>query len=296
MSFTVRHAWDSDLDRLVELAAECQADPNRSCPYLSGDADALRTALVEIDGAIDWTEVTWVALDDVRTPIGWIAAESDASMGRVWWFGPFVADASSPLADAIADGLFAAGRRGLATFREHEMAADVRSTLLPRFAQRQGFRSDEGSAALRIDDLHVEVPAVAALIEVGGQRDADAIALHDAIFPGTHSTGEALFGATGKRHDRYVARLDGVVVGYVATEMEHDGSLYIDFLGVSDACRGQGIGRALVATAIRARADDATHAHLTVRESNATARRLYASLGFVEDLVIIPHRIGFTID
>lgn len=295
MSFTIRQAWERDLDRLIELAVDCQRDPDRSCPYLSSDAAALRSELVDIDGTAAWTNVTWVALDDTRVPIGWLAAESDESIGRVWWFGPFVADASSPLADPVADGLLRAGRRALPEFEQHELAVDARSDLLARFAARNGFRAEEGSAALRLNDLDVVVPTSPATISPSGPDDAQAMALHDAIFPGTHSTGAHLFGVTGDRRDRYVARLDGEVVGYVATEMAHDESLYIDYLGVSDAGRGRGIGRALVATSIRARADQATHAHLTVRTSNTAARRLYTSLGFVEDLVIIPHRIGFTL-
>ena len=303
MSFAVRQAWHADLERLVELAVGCQGDPNRSCHYLSSDIAALRTELREIEGVDSWTTATWVALDDARDVIGWIAAESDRQMGRIWWFGPFVADADLPLADAIADGLFGAGRRSLAQFPEHELAIDARSSWLQRFAERNGFeaeegarsswlrrfaerngfQAEEGSVVLRLSDLHIEVPGSSVRIEAAAESiDSEVVALHDAIFPGTHSTGAQLFGLTGGRHDRFVARHEGDVVGYVATEVQHDGSLYIDYVGVSDASRGQGIGRALVGTAIRARADEATHAHLTVRVSNAAARELYASLGFVE--------------
>ena len=297
MSFAVRQAWHADLERLVELAVGCQGDPNRSCHYLSSDIAALRTELREIEGVDSWTTATWVALDDARDVIGWIAAESDRQMGRIWWFGPFVADADLPLADAIADGLFGAGRLCLAQFPEHELAIDARSSWLRRFAERNGFQAEEGSVVLRLSDLHIEVPGSSVRIEAAAESiDAEVVALHDAIFPGTHSTGAQLFGLTGGRHDRFVARHEGDVVGYVATEVQHDGSLYIDYVGVSDASRGQGIGRALVGTAIRARADEATHAHLTVRVSNAAARELYASLGFVEELVLVPHRLGFTLE
>lgn len=297
MSFAVRQAWHADLERLVELAVGCQGDPNRSCHYLSSDIAALRTELREIEGVDSWTTATWVALNDARDVIGWIAAESDRQMGRVWWFGPFVADADLPLSDAIADGLFGAGRRSLAQFPEHELAIDARSSWLQRFAERNGFEAEEGSVVLRLSDLHIEVPGSSVRIEAAAESiDAEVVALHDAIFPGTHSTGAHLFGLTGGRHDRFVARHEGDVVGYVATEVQHDGSLYIDYVGVSDASRGQGIGRALVGTAIRARADEATHAHLTVRVSNAAARELYASLGFVEELVLVPHRLGFTLE
>ena len=296
MSFVVRQAWESDLDRLVELAVECQGDPNRSCPSLSDEAGAIAVELQQIEGADEWTNVTWVALDDERNVIGWVAAESDESMGRVWWIGPYVADAASPLADAVLDGLMSAGLRSFEGFAEHQLAVDARSTLLPRCAERNGFSAQEGSLALRIDDLDVDSVRSVATIDAADPADTGAMALHDAIFPGTHSTGEDLFGIASDRHDRYVARLDGEIVGYVATELLHDGSLYVTDLGVSAACRGRGIGRALVATAILARSGVATHAHLTVRVSNTAARWLYGSLGFVEDVVLIPYRIGFTLD
>ncbi len=64
MSFAVRQAWESDLARLLELAVECQADPNRHCAYLSAEATPISAELEEIDGTDDWTTVTWVALDD----------------------------------------------------------------------------------------------------------------------------------------------------------------------------------------------------------------------------------------
>ena len=70
-----------------------------------------------------------------------------------------------------------------------------------------------------------------ATIEPGSSIDVEAIALHDQIFAGTHSPGERLFGLDGDRHNRFVARVGREVVGYVVTELQHDGSLYIDYLG-----------------------------------------------------------------
>lgn len=304
MSFAIRQAWDGDLDGVVDLGVRCQADPNLACRYLSDDADSIRAELLDIDGAAAWTEVTWVALDDRRDPIGWIAAERDASMGRTWWFGPFVDDAEPLLADAVLDGLFATASRalpGVGAQLEQELVVDSRSTLLARFAGRNGFSAGPGSVVLRLESLDVDVPVHAASIsrlQDDAVDVADAGALHDALFPGTHSTGERLFAQTGERFDRFVAHLDGVAVGYVATEVQHDGSLYVDYLGVDPAHRGAGLGRALIATALRARAgnDAPPHAHLTVRAANTSARRLYAGLGFIEEAVLIPYRRGFTLD
>ncbi|MEM7285141.1 MAG: GNAT family N-acetyltransferase [Actinomycetota bacterium] len=90
--------------------------------------------------------------------------------------------------------------------------------------------------------------------------------------------------------------VDGAVVGYVAYEMQADGSGYIDYLAVDETLRGRGLGRALVSTATADLVTSgATHAHLTVREANAAARALYASLDYEEERIAIPYRRGFTL-
>ncbi len=290
MSFAVRRAWDEDLDRLVELAVECQADPARSCPYLSSDADAVRSEVLEIEGPIHWTDATWVALDDERGIIGWVAAEYDAEMCRVWWFGPFVAGVVSELTDAVLDAPVRRRQtRWLGDFDQHELAADEVGPAPLDLPSAHGFVAAEGSAALRLADLDVAVPAVDAAIEPAGSKDEAAVELHDEIFPATHATGEYLFGLVEDRHDRFVARAGGELVGYVATELQHDGSLYVDYLGVVE-CRTATRGSAAASVAARHTSPSRCrfYAHLTVRVSNEAARRLYASLGFVEDVVLVP--------
>ncbi len=303
MSFAIRQAWPSDLERLVALAVECQADPERSCPSVSDDVESITTELTEIDGAEEWCSVTWVALDDKRNVLGWLAAESDVDMGRIWWFGPFLdqGPASDPMLSTVPDALHGIASAALADFGEQQMAVDARSIRLPAFAERAGFTAEEGSVALRTDDLGVDVPETTAVISLLDEYDEEAAALHDRLFPGTHTSGAVLLAARvdeqeNDRHDRHVARLDGATIGYVATELQHDGSLYVDFLGVDPAHRGTGVGRALIATALNRRAGTAASAHLTVRTSNESARRLYASLGFVDEVVLVPYRKGFSID
>ena len=316
MSFAVRQAWPDDVGDLVALAVECQSDPNRACAYLSDDGAAITAELTEIDGAQDWCSVTWVALGDDRSVLGWIAAESDADMGRIWWFGPFLApDDTGPMAAAVPDALFGIASAAMDVFGEHEVVADERSTVLSEFAERAGFAAGEGSVSLRCDALNAKSAAMAGMPGMAGMAEMGAVAgsvpfgisvvdgaeervvaLHDELFPGTHSPGAHLFGEHDDRHDRFVARIDGTPVGYVATELQHDGSLYVDYLGVDPVHRGHGIGRALVSTALAHRAAEATHAHLTVRTSNERARRLYRSLGFVDEAVLVPYRRGFSLD
>lgn len=77
------------------------------------------------------------------------------------------------------------------------------------------------------------------------------------------------------------ARSDGVATGYAAV---HDGIAVIEAIGTDPAHRRQGHARAIVAALVvwAARAG-AAHIALQVEATNAAARALYASAGFVTD-------------
>lgn len=296
MSFVIRSAWSTDLVRLVNLAETCQAEPELSCAYLNDDAPGITSELVKINGTDDWTTVTWVALDDARRLMGWIAAEADLALGRIWWFGPFVSEPMSLLTDSVLDGLFRTAHAALGGFAEHEMAFYEDAPLLERFAERNGFAVEEKSALLRTSILDVRVPDSRVRVEPVVDPTPELIALHDDLFPQTHSPGHHLFGRVDERHDRFAAYVDDELVGYVATEIQHSTSLYIDYIGVHVDWRQQGIARSLLTAAMRHRHSEVLHAHLTVRDGNVAANRLYASVGFEPDRVIVPYRRGFTLD
>ena len=296
MSFAVRPAWPGDLDALAAVAVITQTDPDRFIGYLGDDAAAITADLTEIDGVDHWYEATHMALDDERNVIGWIAAETDADLGRAWWWGPFLADGREALRDPIADALFLAGERSRTGISEHEFAIDERSALLQRFAERHGFVAHEGSVVLNTASMLGAATAPNNAVMELAEKHHDAVAaLHDQIFPGTHTPGALLVSQTDPRHQRCVVVVDGDVIGYVATTLENDQSLYVDYLGVAAEHRAAGWGRMLITAAMRAQHEDATHAHLAVRSGNAAARRLYASLGFTEERVLVPMRRGFTL-
>lgn len=290
---------------MAALAVEAQADPERFCAYLGEDVESVSTDIAAVAGPDggDWTKAAWVALDDHRGVIGWLLADTDPDMGRVWWWGPIVADTTRlliELRDGTIDQLFSAGSTQLGAFTEHEFAPDDRSTMMRSFAGRHGFVAEEPSAMLRTEPF--------ASATWAGDRDVVAMAeqhhrsvseLHDELFPGTHTQGAKLVESGDdvrlvieRRGDPSGQQVDG----YIAIEAQSDGSLYIDFLGVADDQRGLGLGRRLVSEAMRLGAQDgATHAHLTVRAGNVAARRLYSSIGFVEVSLLLPLRRGFSV-
>lgn len=296
----VRRISDDEVDAVASWVATQQADPTRHIA-----SDGMEAAAI----AADLRQLEPRGLDDVLVAVdgdevvGLLGLEHDTVPPRVWWRGPYVADGAD--VDAVADALLAAGRARLPDHvTQEELAPDDRHGWLPAFAARHGFVAEEASAVL-VRDLGGEagVPREEAVqpegVDVAPVSDTTGpavVALHDAVFPGTHASGERI-AAPGDDHAVLVAVRGGDVVGYVAVERQEDGSGYIDYLGVADGARRTGVGRALVAAGCVWLHDEARcpRANLTVRESNRGARRLYESLGFAEERLVRPWRRGFSL-
>ena len=68
---------------LARLAAPLQADTARFQVYFGEDVDQI---VAEIEGVTAWREHAVAALDGDRL-VGWLIAERDDELGRVWWWG-----------------------------------------------------------------------------------------------------------------------------------------------------------------------------------------------------------------
>ncbi len=275
--------------RLAEIAAPLQRRAARHVAYLANDADTIAAEMIEEDA--DWTAVSSVAERDGEL-VGWLMGSVDRDIGRVWWFGPFVAEEGwAEVADALYDS---ASARLPSSVTEEEMAGDVEFVLLIDWATGRGFAVEEGSFALTRTGAAAEatIPIRAAVPD-----DVDTVGrLHDELFPGTHTTGRRLVSGADDTHLRLVAQRDGELLGYVAVERQPDGNGYIDFVGVAPQHRRQGVGAGLIRAGLNAlQTIGCDSVHLTVREHNEAARALYASLGFHEERLIIPLRKGFSL-
>ena len=291
----------------IALAAQ-QADP----AYHIGGFDCTPAAIAEqlihfepagLDGVI--------AAYDADALVGLLAAEWDDDPPRVWWNGPFVLRDRDW--DTVADALY---ERGCALLPprvvEQELASDDRHRFLDAFARRHGFVAEEASAVLTCElgslvapdeaatstmERPGAVPAVPLTAVPLTDRDRDAVAaLHDQLFSGTHVPGARL--DAGRDRIVLVAHAQPTaVVGYVAAERQEDGDGYLDYLGVDPAWRRRGAGALLVRAACDRLRDDfaCRRVNLTVRESNTGARRLYSSLGFVQERILRPFRRGFSL-
>src|SRR5690606_10172915 len=126
------------------------------------------------------------------------------------------------------------------------------------------------------------------------QRDAVA-GLHDRLFRNTHTPGARL--VRGGTDRLLVVVEDDVPRGYVAGERQEGGEGYPGPLGVAPDPQGRGLGSALVAAACHEMRDGlgCRSTHLTVRVSNAAARRVYTNSGFTQERVLVPFRKGCSI-
>lgn len=289
----IRPVGEHELPEVVALIAAQQARPERHIAYESCEPDAILAELAELEPEGLAAVLVAVGGDGL---LGAIAAEWDDRPPRVWWHGPFVAGSEWA---SVATALLEHGRTLLPSgVTQEELAPDDRHEELAGWARGQGFQPEEASVLLGRD--LAEVPPVTGLPGVeleplDDQNRAAVAALHDALFPGTHLAGDQLDHGT----DRVVvvARRDGEVVGYAAAERQAGGEGDLDFLGVAETARGRGIGGLLVArvSGMLAAELGCEHIHLTVREGNAAARRLYARAGFNEDRLVRPWRRGFSL-
>ena len=286
----LRPATHSDLGAIAGLVAANQSRPDRNIAYLGTEVDGIAAEIEDLGH--DWTDHSQVIMAADGSVAGFLAGEIDQEMGRVWWLGPFAADdwASS------SDALYGAARRSLpSAIVEEELAGDDRHRHLADFAQRHGFRPQEASALLNLTEQLDHEPA-ATVVPLQEHHHAAIGALHDRVFPRTHLPFSQLV-IVGDRKIRLVAEVEGKAAGYVAAERQADQSGYIDFLAVDPAHRRRGLGADLVAAAVEAvSAIGALNTHLSVRETNNAARRLYTSLGFTEERLARPYRLGFHLD
>ena len=282
-----RISGDDELVALGELAASLQSDPATHVVYLGTRAPGITAELAEAT----WRDTSAVAVVDGELA-GWLIGDVDPRMGRVWWLGPFVTADSWA---SVADSLLASCREQLpAGITQEEMAVDASFERCRRWAMGKGFAEEEGSYVLQLEGP-IDPPS-SPVREITAADHPSVVRLHEQLFPRTHATGEQLVAAHDATHRRLVVGRVGAIAGYVAVELQPDGSGFVDYLGVEPAQRRRGSGGDLVRAGARElRRLGADGIGLTVRAGSEGARDLYLSLGFREERFIVPLRRGFSL-
>jgi ribosomal protein S18 acetylase RimI-like enzyme len=210
-------------------------------------------------------------------------------------YGPLVEDSRW---DSIADALYqqALAQQIIPPGYEQEVFVDVRHTRMAAFAQRHGFPARPLENHMKWERAHLaRLPEVNAALVPYEPADADLfIALHDRLFPETYYRGAAILERLGEQDRLFISRgADGTVNGYIYAKIDTDNREgYIDYIGVAESVRRQGLGRALVAHAMRWLLTDpqVESIALTVMGENAAAIALYQGLGYTLRQTLVPYR------
>ncbi len=185
----------------------------------------------------------------------------------------------------IADKLYAEAQelgvlpKGLV----EELFGDVVNVKLGAFARRHHFRKMEGyQAVLRFRKEQLEsLPALEAdLLE--GQYHSAFIALHEKTFPCAYYKGQQILDRLNEQNRVLVVMENNTLLGYIYAQIDTGGDGYLDFVGVAEHARRQGIGRRLVVAATRwlLSYENVPQVNLTVSSTNRAAIELYLKIGY----------------
>ena len=251
---------------------------------LHGDqGDDERSHVAELAELPTGEAAFWRVAGPGREMLGVIGCEIDTSQRRAWIRGPWTVPgaSSSVLERALLDALERA---------------------LPEIDRLDAFPSEESETLVALyrgagyGRMNVHRVMQAALGDQGAAIAPDPrirhaqsddllqwLPLHHALFPGSYLSDDEIAAATdGGPRLVLTALFGGRAGGYlIAKDDATLGELYVDYLGVEPAARGQGLGRGLLLFAMRwGERRGRRRAALTVRQDREEALSLYGQCGF----------------
>lgn len=267
-----------DLDAVVAFVVRLQANPTQMIAYFGSEPDDIRHSLHDFEP--HWSQATQLVYEDERL-VGLLGVDASEIHEKAWLHGPLV---ESQDWAATADQLYAAAQKTMPDYvREHELFVDVANVNIAAFAARHGFIPGTPEANLRIGRGQLQQLSPESIDELSYTDHGAFIVMHDQIFPHTYYTGGEILGLRRERNKVFVIHMGDTLVGYIFAKVEPGATNgYIDFVGVAESVRRQGIGRRLVSAATRwlFTFPEVGEVTLTVNATNAAAIALYQQLGF----------------
>jgi ribosomal protein S18 acetylase RimI-like enzyme len=283
----------ADLDAVLDLIADEQADHSRGTTMLGEKRDGVAAELADLRP--DWGTTVRVARGDGRPdgrPVGASLVEWDEESARAWVFGPWVAgddEAWRRWARPLLDAALAQLPAGIDRV---ELAGEVANVRMAALADELGWSTSEVSHVYAAGEATLRAwPDPVLRIRQATAADRETIRpAHDQEFPATYAPVERLLPDEPDGRFHVILAEDGPrFLGYAAGQVHPDGQGYLDYIAVPDVARGQGAGRDLLVAIGRWLVDAAPQhdLHLTVQDHRAPARRLYESLGLTLELSIV---------
>jgi ribosomal protein S18 acetylase RimI-like enzyme len=271
----IRQAARAEFAAIASLMARFNEHPATQCIHSGEGAESICKQMEIWDDAGEFRLVgAWQA----GQLVGAFGCEFDEALGRGWLWGPFAGD------EETADLLFTHLLKSLPpTINQLHSYLHIENEAGDAFYRRHGF------AHPKVAHVYIALPPAELVMppellpECKQAQVASFARLHDAIFPHTFDSGKDILAKLDETHKLFVYADGNEVLGFVyakADESSEEG--YVEFLGVSERVRRQGVGRKLLATAVFWLFHDqqVPQIGLNVHDDNANARSLYESAGF----------------
>lgn len=277
--FTLRPAAREQVATvLAPFLARLNREPERHIGYCDDTPEMMVDTLARLSPV---PEDTFRLVFEGERLVGALGFDTDARLGRAWLFGPQVEHEAW---HAVADALFAAVCPLLpGHVRELELYYDVRNTRCHEAAVRWGFGSAGESYVLRFERSGMtQVPHETAESLTPAHHDALKV-LHHELWPVSWLTAGKLLEKQDEHHRLLVLTEGPELLGYVFAKVQPEfGEGFIEHVAVAERVRGRGLGRKLVAAALRWMFswDEVKVTHLVARAENEPAVRLYRRLGY----------------
>jgi ribosomal protein S18 acetylase RimI-like enzyme len=280
---------NSRLDAAVEFTARVNQDPEHNISYFGETETEIKEDFVTI---LPPEGYSYIAISGGGELSGLLGVEMDMELGRCWLLGPLVDHESW---ESIAEGLYTASLAELPDeIVDQEIYCGRRNVRVQNFALNQGFEVQSESAVLTLD-VSQRAPLSAPNVSDFDGKFATAFkTLHEDLFPNTYYSAEQLIEQAEEPNKRLlVYSRTEKLAGYIFIQVRqafNDG--YIDFLGVDETFRRQGVGSHLVNAALNwaGRFPFVEKATITVNTENTSALQMYAGLGFRTESVSQSYR------
>jgi len=241
----IRQYRNDDANAVANLIARLNRLPQHHICYLGTDPDEIKHSLANSLDDLPAEKAVLVAYDQ-ETLVGVWGLEIDSTRGRCYMWGPFVDhDDWQTVAEQLHEGLADIMPDGTNWF---QMGLERENVNARQLADQLGYQQNSDSGYImnlpRDKFERVDTNRVRDLPET--DRPAFA-ALHDKLFPTTYYSGAEII---ERLNDKRRAWVTEDLLGYVYVECKPDhGWASLEFVGVDEAARGKGYGRALVSRA-----------------------------------------------
>ncbi|MBC8503705.1 MAG: GNAT family N-acetyltransferase [Anaerolineales bacterium] len=287
-------AKPKDFSAIAKLIDQLNQSPQSQCIH-SGTGESVESLIAEMEKWHESGEILFVIAMQSDQLIGAMGCEFESDGQRGWLRGPFSKNSLAGIASKMYDQLRAALPSAICRL---DSFLNIENTVGQSFYEQIGFERKGHSHVYVAPQPSLSSPlyqtkVIHCIPLDEGTQDGFAD-LHDIIFPRTYYNGKQITEQLDDNHRVWVYVLEGNVLGYLYAIIEpwaDEG--YVEFLGVREDARGQGIGGALlnISLAWFFGEREMPQVGLTVSDENVNARGLYKRVGFRLKYTGVNHRL-----